>query len=107
MAQGATVSFGFNAISTTGSAAAKGNCNLIDDARSTHIKCVTVDALVIGANHAIFFGAAWVDGVRTSYRIEVNDFGQPGTLDTFEIHIGSGYTAAGTLDGGNIQVRPA
>jgi hypothetical protein len=103
--EGATVSFGFNATSTTGSGLAKGNCNLIDDGTRTHIKCLTVEALVVGATHATFFGTATVNGVLTRYRIDVNDFGEPGTLDTFEIHTGSGYTAAGTLDGGNIQIR--
>lgn len=97
------VSFGFNAQSD--GSAVKGNCNVIDHGTKTHIKCLTVESLVVAGTHATFFGEANVDGVTTSYRIDVDDLGEPGTADTFKIQTDSGYAAAGTLAGGNIQIH--
>jgi hypothetical protein len=100
---GIRVSFGFNA--QAGDDGPKGNCNVIDHPTKTHIKCVSVDVLVVAGTHATFFGEATVDGVETDYRIDVDDLGEPGTLDTFKIQTDSGYVAGGVLDGGNIQIH--
>jgi hypothetical protein len=97
------VSFGFNAQSDGTSV--KGNCNVIDHNTMTQIKCRSVDSLVVAATHATFFGQATVDGVATNYRIDVDDNGEPGSSDTFKIQTDSGYVAAGTLQGGNIQIH--
>jgi hypothetical protein len=103
---GNRVSFGFNAQSDAAAGTAKGNCNVIDHATRTQIKCKTVDSLVVTPTHATFFGQATVDGTTTNYRIDVDDLGEPGTADTFKIQTDGGYTAAGTLRGGNIQIHP-
>lgn len=100
---GDKVSFGFNAKSDD--KGVKGNCNVIDHGTKTHIKCQTVDSLVVAGTHATFFGQATVDGVATDYRIDVDDLGEPGTADTFRIQTDSGYSAGGTLAGGNIQIH--
>jgi hypothetical protein len=100
---GGRVSFGFNARSD--GTTVKGNCNLIDHAMSAHIKCLTVDSLVVAATHATFFGQASIDGITTTYRIDVDDLGEPGTQDTFKIQTDSGYIAGGVLAGGNIQIH--
>lgn len=100
---GGRVSFGFNAKSD--GVRIGGNCNVIDHATRTQVKCLTVDALVVAGTHATFTGQARVDGVVTTYRIDVDDLGEPGVLDTFKIETDSGYTAAGRLDGGNIQIH--
>ena len=97
------VSFGFNAQSD--GATVKGNCNVIDHATRSQIKCVSVDSLVVATTHATFFGQASVDGVMTNYRIDVDDLGEPGTQDTFKIQTDSGYIAGGTLAGGDIQIH--
>lgn len=102
------VSFGFNAQSTSNGL--KGNCTIVDaaPARNVKIKCLTVTSLVQTATHATFFGQAEVSGVVTDYRIDVDDNAEPGRgIDTFKIVTGSGYSAAGILDGGNIQVHRA
>jgi hypothetical protein len=101
---GDRVNFGFNAQSD-GPGTARGNCNLIDHGTGAHIKCQTVDSLVVTPTHATFFGQATIDGVGTNYRIDVDDLGEPGTSDTFKIQTDSGYLAAGTLQGGNIQIH--
>ena len=100
---GGRVSFGFNAKSDGDKTG--GNCNVIDHATKTQIKCLTVDALAVAGTHATFTGQARVDGAVTDYRIDVDDLGEPGVLDTFKIQTDSGYTAAGRLDGGNIQIH--
>lgn len=76
--------------------------------RNVKIKCLSVTALVQSGTHATFFGRAEVDGVQTDYRIDVDDLGEPGRgRDTFKIVTGTGYSAAGILDGGNIQIHNA
>jgi hypothetical protein len=102
---GGRVSFGFNAQADEAGGAAKGNCNVIDHATKKQIKCLTVDSLVVTPTHATFFGQARVDGSTTNYRIDVDDLGEPGLADTFKIQLDNGYTAGGTLEGGNIQIH--
>ena len=103
---GEEVAFGFNAKSD--SKGLKGNCTVVDKApaRNVKIKCLTVDSLVQSGNSATFFGQADMNGVTTTYRIDVTDNGEPGrNRDTFTIQTGTGYSAGGLLDNGNIQVH--
>ena len=102
-ANGSLVSFGFNAQSDA--QIAKGNCNVIDHGSKTQIKCSSVDTLLVIGTHATLFGQATVGGVTTTYRIDVDDLGEPGTQDTFKIQTDSGYIAGGTLAGGDIQIH--
>jgi Bacterial Ig-like domain (group 1)/Beta-propeller repeat len=102
--------FGFNARSTD--KGFSGQCNLVDPstAPKTHIRCLDVTALVQtgapgGGGTATFFGNATVNGLSTTYRIDVADVAEPGAgRDSFSIVMNSGYTAGGLLTGGNIQV---
>jgi hypothetical protein len=48
--------------------------------------------------------AEWTGGSGT-YHVNVADNGEPGRSDTFELLLSNGYGAAGTLDGGNIQLH--
>ncbi len=99
-----TIAFGFNAKSQGDRF--QGNCNVVDHALNVHVKCQDVISLVQAATHATFFGNATVNGAATTYRIDVEDVGEPGRgRDTFEIQTGSGYSAAGVLSGGNIQTH--
>ena len=51
-------------------------------------------------------GTAEIDGVPGTYSIDVADNGEPGRgSDTFSIRLSNGYTANGTLGGGNIQLH--
>ncbi|MDQ1380690.1 MAG: hypothetical protein QOJ71_1409, partial [Actinomycetota bacterium] len=99
------VAFGFNAQNSNG--ALKGECNLVDPTgANTKVKCLNVTALVESGTHATFFGNATVNGVSTTYRVDVNDLGEPGAgHDTFKIQTASGYTAGGVLTNGNVQVH--
>jgi len=50
-------------------------------------------------------GTADIDGASGTYAVDVADNGEPGRSDTFTIRLSSGYTASGTLAGGNIQLH--
>lgn len=51
-------------------------------------------------------GMADVNGVPTPYTVYVEDNGEPGRLDRFELWLGGAApVAAGTLEGGNIQIH--
>jgi hypothetical protein len=105
------IAFGFNARSTD--RGFSGNCNVVDLSTEpkTHIKCLDVTTLVQtpavgGGGTATFFGNASINGVTTTYRIDVADVAEPGAgRDTFSILTTSGYTAGGLLTKGNIQVH--
>jgi hypothetical protein len=81
-------------------------CSVVDHALDVHVKCLDAAALVQSPTHATFFGNAMVNGMPTTYRIDVDDLGQPGGgSDTFKLQTGSGYTAAGVLARGDVQIH--
>jgi len=72
------------------------------------VKCTDVTDVVRSGTHATVFGDATVNGTATTYRIDVDDNGEPGAgVDTFKIHTASGYTAGGAAPilKGNVQVH--
>jgi hypothetical protein len=72
----------------------------------THAKCLDATTVIQTGTHATFFGNATVNGVATSYRIDVDDLSEPGKgRDTFKLQTGTGYTVGGTLVNGNIQIH--
>lgn len=96
------VVFGFVAKSDGTSTSAK--CNVL--AFGTHVKCLNATVFVQTPTHATFLGDARVNGVMTTYRIDVDDLGEPGrNRDTFTIETGTGFTATGVLEAGNIQIH--
>lgn len=100
------VAFGFHVQNANGSL--NGSCSVVDQAtaRNVQIKCLDVSRLVQTGTHATFFGNATVNGVTTTYRIDVDDIGEPGRgQDTFSIETSSGYSVAGVISQGNIQVH--
>ena len=104
---GNTVAFGFDVNHTTKNI--KGECNVISLSPKRMIRCVDVSTLVVSGSMATFYGHA-VDsgsgtGTGTTFVIKVVDNGEPGTADTFSITTASGFSASGTLSGGNIQVH--
>src|SRR2546428_3670529 len=59
-----------------------------------------------GATMRHIEGTAEVNGQPGfTYQVDVADNGEPGRQDTFAITLSSGYTAAGSLPGGNIQLH--
>lgn len=98
------VAFGFNAKSDQNGT--NGNCTVVDPATDTQVKCLNVTVLTRSGTHATLFGNATVNGVATTYRIDVDDLGEPGAgRDTFTIQTASGFSAGGVLLRGNIQIH--
>jgi hypothetical protein len=98
------VTFGFTAQSDQNGV--KGNCTVIDRTTNTMVKCLDAMTYFQTNSHATFTGNATINGVATTYRIDVDDIATPGTgFDTFKITTANGYTASGTLTQGNIQVH--
>ena len=50
-------------------------------------------------------GTADMNGQSGTFMADVADNGEPGRADTFTLRLSNGYTASGTLDGGNIQLH--
>jgi hypothetical protein len=100
------VAFGFNARSTA--TGFYGECTVVDQstATKTMLKCRDVTALVQTGNKATIFGTATINGLQTTYRIDVEDNGEPGMArDLFFIQTTSGYAVGGVLTRGNVQVH--
>jgi hypothetical protein len=75
-------------------------------AGSTTIKCTGVDGFYkSGTNRVVMVGSATVDGTPTRDRIDLTDNGEPGTSDRIAIQTDSGFAAAGTISGGNLEVH--
>jgi hypothetical protein len=50
-------------------------------------------------------GTAEIDGQPGNYEADVSDNGEPGRNDVFVLTLSNGYSAGGTLAGGNIQLH--
>jgi len=108
--------FGFVATCCT----ARGNLEYNDHAMDVRIKAQFIDGLSIsspgatctatpGSKHATFTGMA--DVIRSTgttperFTVDVDDCGEPGTMDSFGIRTVSYVHAPSTLIGGNIQIH--
>jgi hypothetical protein len=101
---GEDIAFGFTAKGAD--RGLKGMCVVVDPSTHTIIKCIDVTGYVQVGTHVYFTGHATLNGVATTYRIDVDDLGEPGAgRDTFKIQADGGYLAGGILEHGNIQVR--
>lgn len=84
---------------------AKGSVNLVDHATGMHFDSTTIKSVVIAGTTAIVRGTGKADGTPVTFRLEVRDLGEPGRTDTLDLRLSNGYTVAGVLDGGNIQIH--
>ncbi len=84
----------------------RGSCKLVDPSAEMKLTCTDVTVLAVDGSGATIVGDATVNGEATTYRIHVEDAGEPGSgLDTFTVQTASGYLTGGTLKSGNVQVR--
>lgn len=82
-----------------------GHCNVVDRLADVRVKCLDVTSLVVVGTHATFRGNATVNGVATTYVIDVDDLGDPGAdHDTFRL-VTPEYETGGVLTQGNIQIH--
>ncbi len=49
----------------------------------------------------------YADKQPVAFVVDVSDNGEPGRQDTFALRLSNGYSAAGTVQGGNIQLHGA
>jgi len=92
-----------------------GNLEYNDKSADVRIKATSYSSLFIGTGtcgpntHATFIGTAQVirsTGTTTeSFKVEVDDCGEPGTADTFGIEAMTYSNGPKTLMGGNIQIH--
>ncbi len=83
-----------------------GHLEYIDHANGTKVHGTAVTAYAVtGTTSRHIEGTATIGGAPGTYQVDVADNGEPGRADTFRITLSTGYTASGTLGGGNIQLH--
>src|SRR3989475_5610081 len=105
--------FGFNAGFKPNSSTPEIHFNYIDHNSGMHMKATGISVYRQGdtsrgdtATTRHMEGNAEIDGNPGTYVIEVADNGEPGrNTDTISISLSNGYSARGTLEGGNIQLH--
>lgn len=83
---------------------ARGNVNLLDR-DGTHFRSTGVTSLVVDGTKGIARGTGTVGTVAVTFRLEVDDLGEPGSSDRFDLQLSNGYTASGVITHGNIQIH--
>jgi hypothetical protein len=99
--------FGLNAGFQDGSTTPDVHATYIDHGAGLKVKATGIDLYEQGAapTSRRFAGPAEANGLSDRYEIEVADNGEPGRGDSFRLKLDSGYSAMGTLAGGNIQLH--
>ena len=89
-------------------AAPSGSVNYVDHGDDLHVKSTSITAYtIVDATTREIEGTCSIDGVDGfTFVVVVTDAGQPGTSDTFSITLSTGYSASGTLEGGNVRIHP-
>ena len=84
-----------------------GNLTYQDHVQDRTVKSTTITAVIVNDNCARILGTATVNGSGAfGFDVTVCDNGEPGKdVDTFTISMSDGYSAGGTLRGGNIQIH--
>lgn len=101
---GTPVTFGF--VAQSKDSKISGHCEVVDHLTDTHAECLDVTSFAQTGNNVTFSGNARVDGVPTTYRVDIQDNGEPGIgTDTFAIQTASGFIAGGVLTAGNVQTH--
>jgi hypothetical protein len=104
---GGRATFGLNAKFVAGAAAPTGSVSYRDHDVNLTIKSTAITLVLITGTHAQIKFKCTVGGVPDkNCQVDVDDFGTAGSdLDTFSIKTDTGYSAAGVLRGGNIEVH--
>jgi parallel beta-helix repeat protein len=96
-------SFGFTAQYTAGMTSPRGDVVYVAKPDGLNFRSSNIASLIVSGTHATIRGTGTVNGTQVDFRVDVDDFGEPGINDTFQISWG-GYSAGGVLNGGNIQI---
>jgi hypothetical protein len=101
-------SFGFNVMYQEGWDAPKGELQYVDYATKMIVHSHNITSLVVSPDKtkATFEGICTINGVDGfTYRVYVEDNGEPSKNDVFKITLSTGYSAGGTILNGNIQIH--
>ncbi len=84
-----------------------GHLNYVDRTADVHVRGTAVTGYeIVNDTTRRITGNAEINGVGGfTYTVESTDNGEPGTLDTFNLALSSGYQAGGLLARGNIQLH--
>jgi len=84
-----------------------GHLNYIDHGTGMHVKHVTITAYsATNPNERQISGTCEINGTGGyTFSVFAADNGEPGSGDTFNIFLSTGYSAGGYLGGGNIQLH--
>ncbi|HEV2138813.1 MAG TPA: choice-of-anchor P family protein [Nitrososphaerales archaeon] len=83
-----------------------GHVEYIDHSNGVRVSTSSVTSYSGTGNTRTFSGQATVNGVSMTYTIIATDNGEPGAgNDYFSISLSNGYSASGTLSGGNIEIH--
>lgn len=101
-------SFGFNIVFQEGDSAPKGELQYVD--HSDNMKVHSHDMISLRVwdqkTKAEFEGYCTIDHEEEcTFYVYVEDNGEPGKNDVFEITLSTGYSAGGTILNGNIQIH--
>ena len=115
-----SASFGFNAMWFSGDQYPKGELNYVDHISGMHVHMHELTYLVVWEElpgnkpwpyrKAYFEGPCTIDGEEDSYfaMVYVEDNGEPGTMDKFQITLSTGYVGGSDtvpILVGNIQIH--
>ena len=102
---GGKATFGLTAQAKTG--APSGNLTYQDHVTGRAVKSTSITSVIVSGNCARILGTATVNGAGAfGFDVTVCDNGEPGKdSDTFSITMSDGYSANGTLSGGNVQIH--
>lgn len=86
-----------------------GHLTYIDHRTGMKVKGLAITAYTVtGPTSRQIKGTAEAGGQPVTYTVDVTDNGEPGRgSDLFSLRLSSGYTAGGTLAGGNVQLHKA
>jgi hypothetical protein len=101
------VTFGFVVQYSDGELTPSGNLTFKDHGANISLKATSFTMLNISGSHAEITGYATVNGEsNVAFTLNLEDLGEPGSSDAFMIQIPAlnGYSAGGTITGGNIQI---
>jgi hypothetical protein len=77
-----------------------------DPASGVSFQTSNISSLSFNDSHARFTGTARLTRTsQISFFVDVTDDPTPGTVDSFSIQTGNGYTAGGTLTSGDLQIH--
>jgi hypothetical protein len=81
-----------------------GKVQFNDDGAGVNFRSTKLNVVTCNGRNGHVEGEGTNNGAATSFTVDVVDNGEPGTADTFRIHM-TGYDNDGTLTRGNIQVH--